>query len=108
MSESGQATDTDGTHAARVAPLRSPRQGPSRFSGEVIRRMARVIRVRHRMLFLISGGLLLFAGIALPSTAALVCGMLAVGAGAPDAAPRTPITAMVRMWARPRDGQGRQ
>jgi DUF1707 SHOCT-like domain len=52
----------------------------------------------QRPVFLVTGALLLFAGMMLGSTVAFICGMLLVGASAPDASPCSPTTAVVRMW----------
>ena len=71
-----------------------------------IRRLARMARARWRPIFLVTGGLLLFGGMLLPSTIAFVSGMLVLGLTAPDARARggllSPTTAMVCGWSQRR------
>jgi hypothetical protein len=67
--------------------------------------IAWTIRARWRPIFLGTGVLLMFLGLALPSTVAFIAGMLAVGSSAPAAGPRSPTAAMVRAWVWLREGQ---
>jgi hypothetical protein len=64
-----------------------------------IRRLARTARTRWRPILLVTGGLLLVAGMAFPVSMAFVPGMLVVALGAPDTRPHVPTAAMVGAWA---------
>jgi len=61
--------------------------------------IALTVRTR-RVILLVTGMLLLLAGMALPSAVAFISGMLVLGSFAPQALPFTPETATVRMWQR--------
>jgi hypothetical protein len=60
--------------------------------------IARTIRTRRQLIFLVTGMLLMVGGLALPSTVAFIVGMLVVGSSAPQGLPSTPTSAMVRTW----------
>ncbi len=61
-------------------------------------RVARTVRTRQRLIFLVIGALLLIIGMALRSTIAFISGMLVMGSFAFDTQPETPTGAHVRMW----------
>ena len=61
-------------------------------------RIARMVRTRQRLIFLVIGALLLIIGLALRSTVAVISGMLVMGSFAFDAQPGNPTSAHVRMW----------
>lgn len=79
---------------------------PASAAGVPIRRrgapeliaIARMVRTRRRLVFLGTGLLLLFGGLALASTVAFISGMLVVAATAPPALPCAPEAATVRTW----------
>jgi hypothetical protein len=60
--------------------------------------IARTIRTRRQLIFLVTGMLLMVGGLALPSTVAFIVGMLVVGSSVPQGLPSTPTSAMVRTW----------
>ena len=61
--------------------------------------IARTIRTRRQLIFLVAGMLLMVGSLALPSsTVAFIVGMLVVGSSAPQALPLTPTTATIRTW----------
>ncbi len=61
-------------------------------------RIARTVRTRQRLIFLVIGALLLIIGMALRSTIAFISGMLVMGSFAFDAQQGVPTSAHVRMW----------
>jgi thiamine transporter ThiT len=61
-------------------------------------RIARMVRTRQRLVFLVIGALLLIIGVTLRSTIAVISGMLIMGSFAFDAQPGTSTSAHVRMW----------
>jgi thiamine transporter ThiT len=63
-------------------------------------RIARTVRTRQRLMFLVAGALLVIIGVALRNITALISGMLVVGSFAYDAMPGSwsPTAAHVRMW----------
>jgi thiamine transporter ThiT len=61
-------------------------------------RIARTVRARQRLVFLVIGALLVITGVALRNITALISGMLVVGSFAYDATPGSPTSAHVRMW----------
>ena len=61
-------------------------------------RIARTLRARQRLIFLVFGALLLIIGVALRSTIAFISGMLVMGSFAFDAQPGAPTSAHVRIW----------
>jgi hypothetical protein len=64
--------------------------------------IVRMLRIRRRPIFLVTGLLLMVISVLLHSdvafTVAFVSGMLVLGLGAPDPMPWTPTTAMVGAW----------
>ncbi len=64
--------------------------------------LVRMMRARGRLIFLVTGALLMVISVMLPSgvafTVAFVSGMLVVGLSAPSPMPWTPTTAMVGAW----------
>lgn len=76
----------------------APNSSSDRRSVPELILIARMVRTRRRLIFFVTGMLLLGAGMALPSTVAFISGMLVVASSAPQALPSTSETATVRMW----------
>lgn len=83
-----------------------PSDGPADpFGAPGLAHIAWAIRARWRPIFLVTGGLLMFTGLMLPSAVVFVAGLLAVGSSVPDGRPGSHTAAMVRGWARPSEGR---
>lgn len=67
------------------------------YSAPRFTHISQTMRTRRSILIVI-GAVLLFIGMALPSTIAFVSGMLVVALGVPDERPHSPTAAMVRTW----------
>lgn len=76
-------------------PLTSP---PGHRKTPAFALVTQAVWTRRRLLSLVVGLLVLVSGMMLPSTVAFISGILVVGLSAPQAAPHTPQTAMVRTW----------
>ena len=61
-------------------------------------RIARTVRARQRLIFLVTGALLMIIGVVLRSITVFVIGMLVMGSFAFDAQAGSPTSAHVRMW----------
>jgi hypothetical protein len=71
--------------------------------------IVRMARTRGRLIFLVTGSLLMVISVMLPSgafTVAFVSGMVVLGLSAPSALPWTPTTAMVGAWEWLHKGKG--
>jgi hypothetical protein len=60
--------------------------------------IARTVRTRQRLIFLIIGAVAFIAGIVLRNLVVCMCGMLLAGSFAWDALPGSPTSAHVHMW----------
>jgi hypothetical protein len=61
-------------------------------------RIARAARARQRLIFLVTGALLVIIGVALRNATAFICGIVAMGSFAFDEPQASPTSAHVRMW----------
>jgi hypothetical protein len=83
-----------------------PSAGPAdSFGAPTFAYFAWTVRSHWRPIFLVTGVLLMVAGLMLPSAVAFVAGMLVVGLSVPATRSHSPTAAMVRAWASPRKGQ---
>jgi len=69
-----------------------------RLWGLEFTRIARAARARQRLIFLVTGALLVIIGVALRSATAFIIGILVMGSFAFDAQQGSPTSAHVRMW----------
>jgi hypothetical protein len=83
-----------------------PSAGPADpFGAPRLAHVAWAIRTRWRPIFLVTGALLMVAGLALPSAVAFVAGMLVLGSSTSGALMGSHTAAMVHGWERPHQGQ---
>jgi hypothetical protein len=83
-----------------------PSAGPADpFGAPRLAHVAWAIRARWRPIFLVTGALLMVAGLALPSAVAFVAGMLVLGSSTSGALMGSHTAAMVHGWERPHQGQ---
>jgi len=84
-----------------------PSVGPADpFGAPGFAHLAWSVRARWRPIFLVTGSLLMVAGVMLPSTVTFITGVLVVGSSAPAVPLRSPTAAMVRGWVWLHKGQG--
>jgi hypothetical protein len=83
-----------------------PSAGPADpFGAPRLAHFAWTVRTRRRPIFLVTGALLMIAGLLLPSAVAFVAGMLLVGLSTSGTLLGSHTAAMVHGWERPRQGQ---
>jgi hypothetical protein len=84
----------------------TPSAGPADpFGAPRLARFAWTVRTRRRAIFLVTGALLMIAGMLLPNAVTFVAGMLAVGLSTSGGPLGSHTAAMVHGWERPRQGQ---
>jgi hypothetical protein len=84
-----------------------PSAGPADpFGAPRLAHFAWAIRTRWRPIFLVTGALLMLAGLVLPSAVVFVAGMLVLGSSTSGARMGSHTAAMVHGWERPHQGQG--